>query len=195
LIFKKRGFAILIAVVVVCLSTVFSVHRFLGSACQKVADSFYSGVSNPAWGKNATLPSVNDQLVGETRSRYTAANGLYAMLSGNAALSNTDTAAQLRAAKENLRSAATISDKFQANETLGKAFSAATNALRAQTLSDRDLQMLTSYENDFKNAQNIIDTQSGYNDAVRTFYRNTLDVFPTNLLTWIVANKVPVLFA
>jgi hypothetical protein len=51
---------------------------------------------------------------------------------------------------------------------------------RARTwkFSEREQKMLETYWNDFVGAQAAIE-KSGYNDAVRAFYRGTLNVFPT----------------
>jgi len=182
---KNRIIAFLIALIVIVGSTVFSVHRFLGGACQEVTDSFYNGVYNSDW--NTTRPSLNKQL----NNRYDAANGLYAILAGYPDLSNYTEA--LRIAKNTLKDATGIHEKYLANQQLEDAFAAALHALQSQPLDGRDQEMLKNYSENFSAARDVI-AQCGYNESVREFYRSTLNVFPANLLRHIIPQRLPVLF-
>jgi len=183
--FKNRAIAVVIAVIIIASSTVFSVHRFLGGACQEITDGFYNGVYNPAW--NTARPSLDRQLGG----RYDAAAGLYTLINGVPELA--ERAEALRAAKNALKDATDIHEKYLADERLEDAFTSALRALRSQPLSERDQNNIDNYAENFSAARNVI-AQCGYNESVREFYRSTLDVFPASLLKYLIPNKLPVLF-
>lgn len=182
---KKRGVAFLITVIVIALSTVFSVHRTLGAECLAVSDGFYEGVYNESGGYRNR--SVQSQL----ERRYQTANGLYTVASKYDELA--DESAALRDAKNALYDATDISEKHSANQTLQDAFTAVAAAMATVELAETEQKAVNEYASDFKGAQSLID-RSGYNESVREFERSTLGVFPTNILKSVAFVSTPELF-
>lgn len=184
-ILKKRPIAMLIALAVILLSTLFGAHRSLGAACREVEDKFYSGVYN-AQGKY-TRPSIADQI---EKSR-TAAMGVYTVIAGYPELN-----AETETLSQKLRQVSgtkDISAAYEANYELNYAVNAAVDASKKVTMTSGDQSNLEAYITTFSGAQKTI-REAGYNEAVREFDRNTLNVFPTNLLKGIVFVDAPALF-
>ena len=183
--FKKRTGAILVAVAIMSLSTLYGAHRSLGAACQEVTDSFYSGVYDESWGTTRT--SINSQLT----KRQEAALGIISIASSFQELD--EYTENLRSSRNNLISAKGVSDLHDANFALEDDYKNLISALSGVELSDSQRESVNSYSSTFKGAQNVIDS-SGYNEAVRNFNRSVLNVFPTNLLRSITFVNEPELF-
>lgn len=182
-ILKKRWFALLLTVIIIILSTAFSVHRTLGAACQEVSDGFFTGVSVDGYAHK----SINSQL----EKRSDAANGLVSVLANYTGLEAVTIT--LRDARNALLDADDIKKKFEANIELQKAFEYAAAAVADSGLTDRELAAVSEYADTFSGAQNVIDN-SGYNESVREFQRNTLNVFPTDIISALLGVKSPELF-
>lgn len=182
---KKRSGAVIVAILVILLSTFIGVNRSLGKACQEVSDSFYSGVYDADWGASRT--SISSQLT----KRQGAALGVISIASAYAELD--DYANDLRDAREDMLSAEGASDSYRANVELEKCFNSLLTALDTVSLSDPEKENVAAYSTTFTGAQNVIDN-SGYNEAVREFNRKVLNVFPTNFLSAISFVEKPELF-
>ena len=183
--FKKRTGALLVAVAIISLSTLYGAHRSLGAACQEITDSFYSGVYDQSWGTTRT--SINSQLI----KRQEAALGIISIASSFPELeSYTD---NLRSSRDNLIAAKAVSDLYDANFALEDDYKNMISALSDVELSDSQRESVSAYSSTFKGAQNVIDS-SGYNEAVRDFSRSVLNVFPTNLLRSVTFVNEPELF-
>lgn len=182
---KRRGGAFTIAIVVVILSTIVGAQRSLGEACQEITDSFSDGVYDEAW--DTTRPSISSQL----ETCYTSANGLYTIIVNYDELQ--DEADLLRQCKNDLNAATDISGKYSAYAALCDAFDVAASSVAFVELPEREQTMLDRYESNFNGAVGVI-SSAGYNEAVREFYRTTLDGFPTNLMKPLVSSKLPVAF-
>ncbi len=189
--FKKRRNAILIAVVVIVLATVFGVHRSLSSAIRKVEDGFADGVFSETLGYQ--LPSIESQL----RVQSNAGTNMLTIGAKYGAVSAETQA--LREARlslqELLEGDAGPSLLYDADQRFVEAAEALYRALSALddlTAADRaDLE--TDYGN-ITGAARVI-ANSEYNDSVRAFQRDVLGVFPTNLLRHIAFVDGPELFA
>lgn len=177
---KKRSIAMLIAVVVIALSTLLSVHRSLGAKCAAVEEGFYSGL-------NGIHSSISYQL--NQCARY--ANSLASLSSGYSDLDEqTDT---LRTARNLLLDGGSISEQYDAYLLLIDAFSETSAELGSKNLGSHtdDYDYCVS---GFEGACRTI-TASGYNESVREFQNTTLRAFPANLLYRIAGVDAPELFA
>lgn len=182
---KKRPIAIIITLCVICLSTIFSAHRTLGAACREVEDGFYTGVYDAEW--KSSRKSIRSQL----DKRQEAASTL---LSIAANLEEVSQEVQLLfEAREALAQADTIPQQFAANKTLDSAFHNLVSALSELSLDERNMQIVDKATTNFRGAQSVI-RNAGYNETVRAFHRDTLDVFPTNVIRTIAMIEAPALF-
>jgi hypothetical protein len=182
-ILKNRWIALLLTIIIMLLSTAFSVHRTLGAECQKVEDGFYNGVSFDGYAHK----SISSQL----EKRSDAVNGIVSIMANYPDLE--DESAELRDARNALLDAADIDDKSKSNLELQKAFEVAAATLAGAGLTERESAAVTEYTGIFTGAQNVIDN-SGYNESVREFQRSTLNVFPTNIISNLLGVKTPELF-
>ena len=183
---KKRPAAIIITAAVIILSTLFSVHRTLGAKCREITDGFYSGVRYEGY----VHPSISKQL----DERSDSANGVITLAKNYSDLDRE--AEELSAARAGLIEAVAnkdIPDMSKANRALQGAFDNLISAAAEVDVSERDAKGLDAYLKNFKGAQYIIDN-SGYNESVREFYRRTLNVFPTNMLSGPAGVEKPQLF-
>ena len=185
-IFRKRSVATVIAIVVVCLATLMSVHRSLGSASRKIADSFYDGVTYDGY--------LHKSIYSQLELRSGAAAGLAAIGANyNELETDTDT---LRTARNNL--AATmdggdIAAMYKANAQLQTACDAFLTAAGNASLSSRDSDGVEQYRSTLNGAQSVI-AEAGYNESVRAFQRSHLERFPASLLAPLAGIEPPVLF-
>lgn len=178
-ILKKRPVAIIITAVIIILSTIFSVHRTLGAECQRVRDSFFTGVVSEGYAHK----SISDQL----KTRIDAAN-VVASIAANYSQAENETK-NLRDARNRLidtlneakSGEASLKNVYNANKELQAAFEDLEKSLEGVKLSTREAENFENNRSKFYGAQAAIE-KAGYNEAVREFYRTTLNVFPTNFL-------------
>lgn len=185
-ILRKRSFAVVIALIVVCLSTLLSVNRSLGSAADKVSDGFYSGVKYDGY--------VHKSIYSQLEQRSGAAAGLVTIGANYAALGDVTDA--LRSARDELTGAmdgGDIAAMYRANAALQTAYEAFVYAAQDAGLSAREQKGLDAYADTLGGAQSVI-ASAGYNESVREFERKTLGRFPAGLLAPIAGVDAPVLF-
>ncbi len=183
---KRKPVALLLTAVVVVLSTLLSVNRTLGERCQEVTDGFYQGVVADGYRQS----SISSHL----QMRLDLSNSIAAVTSAYEALSGQTEA--FRQAREQLLAAVSSADidaQYRKNAALREAAKALREAAEDVTFSERDRKILDTCWRDFDGAQAAID-KSGYNDAVREFYRSTLNVFPTRFLAEVSGVKLPELY-
>jgi hypothetical protein len=85
------------------------------------------------------------------------------------------------------------SDLYAANKELDNAFQALYHKLTGLALTSEDAGYIDDDFARMNNAASVIE-KSEYNKAVRAFHRNTLSVFPTNLLRNLCFTSDPELF-
>jgi len=182
---KKRPIAILIAVAVISLSTIFSAHRTLGAESQKVIDSFYSGVYDEEW--NTNRKSISSQLT----KREEASNALLGV--GSSYKEAADATLELRESRNAFLQSKGLHETFKNNEKLTKSFDRLISQINSLDLSSHEEDIVEDSITIFRGAQNVIN-DAGYNELVREFERNTLNVFPANVLKTAAFVKTPELF-
>ena len=187
-ILRKRPVAAIICVIVIALSTIYSAHRSLGAKVRELTDSFYTGVYSEE--QDRTLRSISSQL----DKRCEAANGLVALSEKYVGEIGDEKAADiLRNSRLNLMKSTDITEKYLRNKDIDAAFNSLHAELEMLDLPERDTAMLEEYTGIFRGAQTLINS-SGYNEAVRSFERNTLGAFPANILKEVAFVPRPVLF-
>ncbi|MGI6013419.1 MAG: hypothetical protein ACOX7K_03930 [Oscillospiraceae bacterium] len=177
---KKRSVATLLAAVVICLSTLMSVHRSLGAKCAEVEAGFYDGLE----GSHSSISYQLNQC-----ARY--ANSLASLSANHEELE--DLTSDLRAARNSLLDGGSIAEQYDAYLQLTDAFIAVKTEMDVMDLGTRT----EDYEfcvNGFDGAQRTI-ASSGYNESVRAFQNSTLRTFPANVLYKIAGVDTPDLFS
>ena len=184
---KKRSVAIIIAVLIVLLSTVYSVNRTLGAKADAVGDGFYSGAYYEGY--------VHKSIASQLEARVDTASALLAVAADYSGLSGE--CASLRAARDGLEGMLEgeggVASLYDANAELETAFRALYSELLAAGPSDRDRDSAELYEFDFSGAQRVI-ANSGYNESVREFRRDVLGEFPAGFLARVSFVSAPELF-
>lgn len=165
-VLKRRSVAILIAVILVIVSTSTGVKISLESASRDIEELFYSGVEYDGY----LHPSIYSQL----EKRSDAANGLLTIGRKYELTAECD---DLEQAREFLGYSSSPSSYYYNNEDLQKAFDVLKNELNNCELTERDAKLVEEYSSIFENATGVID-DSGYNEAVRAFYRDVIYQFP-----------------
>ena len=183
--FESHWGATLVTLLVIVASTLMNVNMKLGSKCQEVSDAFYNGVYVKSDGY--THKSISSQL----DMRSSAANGIISIASGYEEL-EAETQALLVARTE-LIVANSISEKHAANKATQAAYDDLVAAMALVDTTEHS-NALSTYMSNFTGAQKVIEA-SGYNEYVRQFTRENLDVFPTNYLVGIAGITPPELFA
>ena len=79
------------------------------------------------------------------------------------------------------RGKTSVEEVYNANEELQSAFEDLEKGMEGIELSQREAKNYEKCRSNFYGAQAAIE-KSGYNEAVREFYRTTLNVYPTNFL-------------
>lgn len=185
---KKRSSAIIVALVVIILGTLFGVHRSIGSETAKIETLFYKGVYLKD--EKYTQPSIQSLL----DERSTAALGLVTIGMKYSEDQNiqmlTDS---LREARLQLLDAKTIWLKFAANEKLQGRYKTLYTALEQFSLDDNALSALQNYASTLDGAQGVIQ-KSDYNRMVSEFRNNVLGDFPVNILKNLAFVKYPEYF-
>lgn len=169
---KKRSTAVLIAVVVIVIGTLFGVHRSVDGQTDKIEALFYSGVY--ITDEKYTQPSIDSQL----KKRDTAALGLVTVANNYSGLKTLTNA--LQEARLALDNASTIPEKYTANEKMQAAYKSLYASLTQQNLKANEKTSSDSYASTLDGAQGVIE-QSNY-DGVVSDYIRTLDAFPVNIL-------------
>lgn len=181
---KKRPIAILLAIVIVLASTLLTAGTKLKSACQKVTDGFYSGVTYDGYAH----PSIKSQL----KNISSSALGLATIAANYTGVD----AAAVKTDRSNLDSSLENGSPAQIYKTytaLAADTAALVSSLKAQSLSSRDASGVTQYENTISSAAGVIE-KSGYNDTVRDFLRETYNVFPASFFASLTGVAAPELF-
>lgn len=190
--FSKRSGAITIAILVILLSTYFGAYRSLGVAVREIKDGFSDGVTyTDDSGSTYLHKSVRSQLI----NRAEASTSLVS-LANNFPEVEAETAA-LRSASNNIKGLiygnGTPSELCSANKELDRCFYALFSEIENLELDGRDKTNLDAVKNEMSGAAGEIEN-SGYNESVRAFDRNTLSVFPTNIIKKICFIDNPELF-
>jgi hypothetical protein len=187
-LFKRKSVAILVTALAVVLSTMYSVNRTLGAACQEVTDGFYEGVFVASDGYRH--PGISTHL----NLRLDRANAIVSIAANYAGL-EAQTAA-VGDARDKLLAATesgSLSAQFDRNAELQAAVTALESAAANVSLSERDRENLDTCLSDMNGALAAIE-DAGYNEAVRAFYRSTYYVFPTEFLASVSGVSAPELF-
>lgn len=190
--FTSRGGAIVIAVVLILLSTYFGAYRSLSVAVGEVADGFSNGVTYTDDSGNTYLhKSIRSQLLNRSEASINLASVADTFIEANTE------AETLRAAYNEMRNLiyndGTPSELCSADKELGTAFNALYAVLSKLELDTKDAKRIEEYRTEMAGAAGEIET-SGYNESVREFNRTTLSVFPTNILKTICFVEEPELF-
>ena len=185
-IFKKRGAAITVAVIVMVVSALFGVHRSVGRAAKKVEKMFYDGVY--VSGEGYRQASIQDQL----DQRLSAAMTLWSIASNYDELSGE--AEELRASRAALADAESISEKYGANLALSQSCDRLTEKLASVSLNERDKNEADDCIYRLEAAQKLIDSSS-YGDEVDGFINGTMKKFPVKYLKSLAFCKYPEYFA
>ena len=165
-ILKSKPIAIIIAAVLVIGSTFLGAKISLEKEAREVMDLFYEGVEYDGY----VHPSIYSQL----EKRADAANGLTSVARSYGLESDCD---ELTEARELLFYSSGANGYYHFDQELEKAFNVLKNELENIELSEREAQAVENYVSIFENAKHVIDN-SGYNDAVREFYRDEVYQFP-----------------
>jgi hypothetical protein len=180
---KNKLIAVLLTALVTFSSTIYSVNHFLGAECRAVEDGFYEGVYVDGYRQ----PGIGTHL----DSRLNAANGLMTVTSDYPQLEKETES--VRDCRERLIVADDMHAKHRVNTELQTAVKALEAALGGVSLSEQENAMFESYITDFYGAQTAIEN-SGYNEAVREFNRNTYYAFPAGFLAPLSGVESPELF-
>ena len=164
--FSKRPVAVIFAAAIVISSTLFGAKLSLDSDSRDIEDLFYSGVEYDGY--------VHKSIYSQITQRTDAANGLLSV-AYNYDLSTEYEA--LKTARDNLIGTTNITYYFYGDQALETAFLNLCNALNNTNLSERDIAAVENYTSVFNNAGLVIE-KAGYNDAVRSFYRDEIYQFP-----------------
>lgn len=169
---KKRRLAVIIAVVIVLLSTLFGVHRSLIELSYKVEELFYTGVDKSGIG-------IDDDLLKRLEYSYNLVS--YARKYGGC---ETEADAVL-SAREQLSAANSPGAKYSANSELTNTALALYDKLNEGSLSEKDFTYVKSQYNNLLSRNDTIAHEAGlYNQKVREFNNDTLGEFPINFLRY-----------
>ncbi len=183
-VFKKRGAATVITVVVMIAATLAGVHFSVGRQSAKIEQQFYDGVYLKKEGYTQT--SIDSQL----HQRVNAATGLYSLALNYL---NESDAAPLRDAYLALADAETIPEKSAANASLTRAAGDVWARLQNAGMNERDADGVSGYVYTMDAAQQVIDS-SAYNEAVTEYMTKTMGAFPVSLIRHIAFCNYPAYF-
>ncbi len=171
-VLKNRKFAWCVLVAVVILFTFFGIRRSLSKLSAETENMFYNGVYLEKEGY--TSASIETHL----QKRIEASLGMITVASNYDGLKSlTD---DLRAAREELMDADTISEKYDANVKLEAALNAVTKKLDSVGVSPSDLDDYSDYSSTLSGAQYAINSNA-CNSKVDEYYKNVLGTFPSVL--------------
>lgn len=188
----SRGGAWVVAIVLILLSVYFGAYRSLSVAVREVADGFSEGVTyTDDSGDTYLHASIRSQLI----NRVEASTSLVSLARNFGEVA--DETAALRNASNTLKDliygTGTPAELCAVNKELTGAFNALHSAVSRMELDFRDTTQLDELKTIMSGSADEI-TNSGYNESVRAFNRETLSVFPTNLLQAICFVDAPELF-
>ena len=190
--FGSRTGAIIVAVVIVLLSTYFGAYRSLHIDSRAVADGFSDGVDYKDSSGNQYLhKSIRSQLVNRAdacANMVSVANNFGEVAEETAALR-----AATNGMKDLLYTEAGPRALYEANAKLDKAFQALSSQMDALEMDQRDRENVAADRLVMKESAEIID-ESGYNESVRRFDREVLSIFPTSFFKDICFIREPELF-
>lgn len=178
--FKKPIVALIVALAVVCGSTVLNTQIKLGEEIQAVEDSFYTSVS----GEKSIYSRLEERLA--------AANGLWTILTKY----DSDAAEELADERQYLIWSCQnrdIQSMIYNNNELATVFADSVSLLNGYELSQAELEDVAYYTESFVGAQKMIE-KSSYNSQVLEFLRSTYDKFPANFLAIFAGVDEPVPF-
>jgi hypothetical protein len=157
---KSRKFAVLVAVALVVLATLFGVGRSLNRLARDVEALFYADryVDDEGVTRRGVNPHLNNSA--------NAAFALAMLMADNPAL--TSEANELLSARGSYLDADNIRGKFLANEIMKRTFSALTDKAQSIELSEREKDALSTFSRDFQDAQTAIQGNP-YNQKVLSF--------------------------
>ncbi len=188
----SRTGAIIIAVVIILLSTYFGAYRSLTVKVGEISDGFNEGVYyTDDSGNSYQHKSIRSQLI--NRSEASINLSYVADTYTNAQ----DESEALRNAYNELRNLlyndGTPSQLCAADKELTAAFNTLYALLSAENLDTKDVKRIAEYKTEMDGAADEI-LNSGYNESVREFNRSTLSIFPTNIIKSICFVNAPELF-
>ncbi|MGI6029728.1 MAG: hypothetical protein ACOX81_10050 [Candidatus Heteroscillospira sp.] len=169
---SKKPVAIILAALIVAGSTFTGAKVDIEKQSRQVEELFYTGVDMEGY----THPSIYSQL----QKRSEAANGL---LSVGKSYELTSECEDLSQAREYMSYSGSVSGYYYNDCELENAFDVLKQELDKCELSERDAKAVETYVSTFKNAGGVIE-QSGYNEAVRGFYRDVIYQFPAEWFYW-----------
>lgn len=188
-----RTGAVILAVIVVLLSTYFGAYRSLTVKSAEVADGFNEGVYyTDDSGNTFQHKSIRSQLINRSEASINLASVADTFTNAK------DEAEALRKTYNEMRDLlynndGTPSELYRVNAELDSAFNALYDILSCEDLDAKDAKRIIEYKTEMEGAAGEIES-SGYNESVYEFNRSTLSVFPTNILKRICFVKVPELF-
>jgi hypothetical protein len=145
---KNRKFAVLVAVVLVVLATLFGVGRSLNRLARDVEALFYA--DRYVDDDGATRRGIDPHL----ENSANAAFALAMLMVDNPALAGE--ANELLAARGSYLAADSIPGKFVANENMKRTFAALAGKAQGIELSEREISALATFSRDFNDAQMAI---------------------------------------
>jgi hypothetical protein len=168
--YRRRVTAVVVMLLLICISILMGSHRTLLSMYQEVEQTFYTGASDSGTG-------IQDELNIRVDRSYEM------KLIGDKYCSGEDTkfVDSLLAARERLQKAETPHEKYQANVALKLSVEELYARLQELNISHMDLQNFDKFYSAFQEAEKHIQN-SGYNQIVMEF-NNKLKRFPANLLS------------
>ena len=170
---KNSKVAAVICLVVIVLSVALGSRRSLQKACDRVEQSFYTGVEADGY--------LHKSVASQLKMRMNNANGALS-LTGDYAPTETENARQIR---QDLYSAleyqSSPSYLFQLNGQLTEAMQRLDKAMAGAELPESDQKAYEKYYSDFNAAMDVIE-DSGYNEAVQDFNTQVLQRFPANII-------------
>lgn len=168
-IFSKKPVAIILAALIVMSATLAGAQAGIERESREIEELFYTGVEKDGY----VHPSIHSQI----QKRSEAANGLLSLGKQYSLDSECEALSQ---AREYLNYSGGVIGYYYNDLELEEAFDIMQTELNACDLDEREAKMLETYTSTFKNAAGVI-ANSGYNDAVREFYRDVIYQFPTEM--------------
>jgi hypothetical protein len=160
--FKKRGVAIILAIVTVLAGTYIASYSKLSSKCESVESGFYDGVEYGGY----LHPSINSQLENISDS----VQGMITICN-NYGVDTQQISKDKSVLDTCIDENASISSLYTAYSSLISSINELESEMSSIELSDRYSQGWSGYVNDVASAQQTI-KNSGYNDSVEDFIRN-----------------------
>lgn len=180
---KSRWGAAVIALAAGILGLVISVNASpngLSASMKDVADGFYNGYS----GEKSIVSQLDKKYGYAMDAAYIC--GSYSSLEADVTELRAASGALIGLLDNNSH----LYDIYYADSEMDDAFSELCDAAASAGLSEKDAAGLAQAKLNMSNADNVI-SQSGYNDKVRAYYRETLSRFPASILRYVCAGRLP----